>query len=279
MTSGNQHIGAYGLRLLGLDGAREMLVPARESWPELAVERRVGGPFNHGVDAVSATKARLQLVNGGEIAIDWTGRRVTVTTPRSPTDAELVHPYLAPVAAIMSYWLMRESFHAGAFVVGDRVWAILGDRESGKSSTLAWLAESGHAIVCDDMLVLDEKTALAGPRSLDLRKEAAEALGVGEPLGVVGARERWRLTLEPVRDELPVAGFVFLDWGEQVSARPLLPSERVVRLSTHRGVRLPPRDAARMLTFAGLPGWEITRPRGWDSLAAAGDRLLEIVSG
>lgn len=255
-----------------------MLVPARDSWPELAIERRTGGPFE-GADRVSATRARLQLLNGGEIVIDWTGRRVTVTAPTSPTEEELIHPYLAPIAAVVSYWLERESFHAGAFAAGAGVWAILGERESGKSSTLAWLAQSGHSIVCDDMLILDGQASLAGPRSIDLRKEAAEALGVGEPLGVVGARERWRLAVGPVTDELPLVGFFFLAWGDRVGARLVPPSERLARLSAQRGVRLPPRDAAALLSFARLPGWEISRPRGWDSLALAGDRLLKITTG
>ena len=43
----------------------------------------------------------------------------------------------------MAYWLGRESFHAGGFVVGGKTWGILGGRGSGKSTTVARLALAG----------------------------------------------------------------------------------------------------------------------------------------
>ena len=105
-----------------------------------------------------------------------------------------MHPYLAPVALVMARWLGREGFHGGGIVAGGGVWGVLGDKTAGKSTTLAWLAREGVGVVSDDVLVIDGGTALAGPRSVDLREEAAERLGVGEPMGRVGQRERWRFS-------------------------------------------------------------------------------------
>lgn len=270
-------IGAYGLALRGVESARSLLVPAEPDWPAYELELRQGRGSDDPYDRVSEWAAELQLRNGGQIVIDRAARRATFTAPSRLRIEELIHPYLAPVAAVIAYWLERESFHAGALVSGGGAWGLLGDRESGKSSTLGWLARHGHAIVCDDMLIVDGGQAFAGPRSVDLRGEAAEALGAGEPLGMIGARERWRLTLGPVEARLPLKGWIFLAWGDTLAVEPVSGSERIARLTQQRGVRLPPRDADRLLDLAQLPGWELRRPPGWDSLPQAAELLLDTI--
>jgi hypothetical protein len=272
-------LGAYGLRLGGIHTADSLLVPADPSWPHLAVMQEAGRSKNPEADVCTDRHARLQLQNGGEIVIDRHAGEVRFVVPRPLRAEELVHPYMAPVAAILAYWLRRESFHAGAFAHDGGVWAVLGDRESGKSSTLAWLALQGHSVVSDDMLVLEGTAAFAAPRSIDLRPEAARQLGVGEALGIVGTRERWRLKVGSVDSGMPVRGWVFLAWGPQLQIERLPASRRVPRLAAQRGVRLPPFEAASLLELAALPAWELKRPRGWDSLRAAGERLLETISG
>jgi hypothetical protein len=134
---------------------------------------------------------------------------------------ELVHPHLAPGAAVLARWLGRETLHAGAVLAGGGAWAMLGDRESGKSSTLDWLAAHGHPVLADDLLVLDGSDVLAGPRCIDLRADAAQRLGAGEPLGVVGTRERWRLRLGPLASSAPLRGWGILDWGDDVAVEPV----------------------------------------------------------
>ena len=133
------------------------------------------------------------------------------------SDQALVHPYLAPAAAVIARWLGREPFHAGAFALDGGAWGVLGEREAGKSSLLAWLSLQGRSVVCDDMLVVAGDTVFAGPRSVDLRRETAVRLGAGEELGMIGARERWRVGLPPIEPEVPLAGWVFLEWGDEVS--------------------------------------------------------------
>lgn len=266
-------LGAYGLRIRGAGNAAALLVAAPETWPEYSIQSRIGTAAPGG-EYASETEARLLLRNGGEIAIDRARSEVVFTVPEAVSDQALVHPYLAPAAAVIARWLGRESFHAGAFCVDGGAWGVLGEREAGKSSLLAWLALQGRPVLCDDMLVIAGETAFAGPRSVDLRRETAVHLGAGEELGVIGARERWRIGLEPVEPEVPVAGWVFLEWGEEVSVRPVEPGERLARLLHHRGVRLPPASHEALLALAALPAWELRRPPDWGSLPDSGERLL-----
>ncbi len=266
-------LGAYGLRIEGAGTAAPLLVPARADWPLFTLGSRIGSAAPGG-EHVSEADARLLLRNGGEITIDRSAGEIVFTVPEPVSDQALVHPYLAPAAAVIARWLGRESFHAGAFALDGGAWGVLGEREAGKSSLLAWLALEGRRVLTDDMLVIAGGSAFAGPRSVDLRRETAMQLGAGEELGVVGARERWRVGLPPIEPEARVAGFVFLEWGDGVSVTPVEPGERLARLLHHRGVRLPPASHEALLTLAALPAWELRRPADWTSLADAGQRLL-----
>jgi hypothetical protein len=271
-------LGAYGLRLEGLEDARDLLVPALPGWPRIVIDRR-RGPGESAAEHVSETDAVVRLRgSGGEIRIRREEGSATFELPREVRADELVHPLLAPVGAVMAHWLGRQSFHAGGVVVGDRAWGVIGERGAGKSTTAAALALRGYGLVCDDMLVLEDGRALAGPRSIDLRREAAEQLGAGKPLGVVGARERWRLTAGSVGELRPLAGWIFLGWGERVESVPVPAAERLFLLNAHRGLTLPARDPSVLLELAALPAWKLRRPQAWESTADAVDLLLETVS-
>jgi hypothetical protein len=189
-----------------------------------------------------------------------------------------VHPYLAPAAAVIGRWLGRESVHAGALAVDGQALGVVGTRGAGKSSTLAWLALTGGEILCDDLLVLDGRTTFTGPRSIDLRPDAAQHFGAGEAIGLTGARERWRLQLDPAGDGHELVGFAYLAWGDSVRVRTLGASERLARLAPQRGLRLAPARDDALLDLVSAPAWEVTRPRNWESLPEAGQRLLELAS-
>jgi hypothetical protein len=273
-------VGAYGFRLSGLEAARQLLVPAPEAWPELEIAIAPGrGGAAPPLDRVGPDRAELRLAAGGWVAIERSPGRAVYHLPEPADHAALVHPYLAPVALIAARWLGRESFHAGAFAAGDGVWALLGAKEAGKSTALAWLAAHGHEVVCDDALVLAGATALAGPRSIDLRAESARRLGLGEPLGTVGVRERWRATLDPVPPELPFRGWVTLEWGERVAVEPVRGAARLPALTPHRGVLIEPTRPELLVEYAALPHWRLSRPRGWDSLDDGLQRLLDALAG
>lgn len=278
MTGQREFRGAYGLRVDGVDAARDLLVDADPSWPRVTLSSRVA-PSPAEPEWVLPDAARLHLKTGGHIELDRTSGEAVFVVERPLSAEELVHPYLAPVASVMAHWFGRESIHAGAFAIDDGVLGVVGARESGKSSTLARLALDGAEIVCDDLLVLEGTRVLAGPRSLDLREEPAQRLGVGVSIGRAGARERWRLRLRDLPEDFELRGWVHLAWGEQVQAVPLQGADRVARLLVERGARLPSVEPSVLLDLASLPSWEVRRPRVWDSLDETADCLRELARG
>jgi hypothetical protein len=252
-----------------------MLTAACADWPILTVmweaERTAAAE-----SVLGPEHADLILRTGGRLYIDRKAGIARYRLSRRLTGDELVHPYLAPAAAVMSHWLGRLTFHAGAYVADGGTWAVLGDREAGKSSTLAALALNGHHVVTDDLLVVDGGMAHVGPRSVDLRETSARRLGAGVPLGMVGARPRWRLKLPEAAPRLPLRGWVFLAWGGSFGARRLAATEALRRLSGQLTLNVPVGDPAGLLEFAGLPAWELQRPRDWQQLPATVEWLASV---
>ena len=273
--STGSRLGAYGFSLRGISSS--LLVRARATWPELELVQQVGrAEFR--ISRVSRDKAEIPFETGGGVLVERAPARATFTVPTPLADAELVHPYLGTAAAIASYWRGQEIFHAGAFVAGGGAWAVLGERQSGKSSLLAWLELSGRPVVSDDIVVVDHGIVFAGPRSVDLRESAAAELGVGKLLGVVGARERWRLALGPVDEELELRGWILLSWGDTFALKQFGGGDLLTRLAGQRAVRLPPEDPGELLRLSVLPAWELQRPRDWKELPRAGQLLLAELS-
>jgi hypothetical protein len=270
--------GAYGFRLSGLAGAAALLVDAPETWPRLDLVRVTPHGLRPETEQVTEDGARLWLPGGAWATLDRERSSAQLAIPDEITDGALVHPYLAPVALVMARWFGREGFHGGGIVAGDGVWGVLGDKTAGKSTMLTWLAREGVGVVSDDVLVIDGRNALAGPRSVDLREEAAGRLGVGEPMGRVGLRERWRFTLPPVAPELPLRGWITLEWGDEIAVEPIRGSDRLPALIPHRGVRLPPLDPAVLVHFSALPHLRFIRPRDWNALPGATARLLDAIA-
>lgn len=279
--------GAYGLRVEGLAGAEEFLMPVDGGWPLLSV-RWVEDQSEPSPEEVAAATSTISF--GKDVAVVYHGAVGTIEVRREPAVATfrirkvrdpraLVHPYLGGAASIVGRWRRWEAFHAGAFAGPSGAWVVLGDRAAGKSSLLAWLHSQGVGILADDVVVVTGRRALAAPRSLDLRRESAGRLQLGARLGLVGARERWRVRLRPVPLELPVAGFVFLSWGERVEVEPVTGKERLVRLS--EGLTMPgkPADAAALIELATLPCLELRRPCDWQALETAGAVLLGATGG
>lgn len=228
---------------------------------------------------MTADHARLWLASGGSAILDRRQSRARMSVPADATDGALVHPFLAPVALIMARWRGHEGMHGGAVATSDGVWAVLSHKTGGKSTTLASLALAGLDVFSDDVLVIAEGVAFAGPRSIDLRKEAAQRLGVGEPMGRVGTRDRWRFALDPVPAELPLRGWITLGWGDAVTVTPLRGAERLAALIPHRGVRLEPTTPTALLELSELPHLRLTRPQRWDSLGDTASRLADAIAG
>ena len=190
-----------------------------------------------------------------------------------------MHPYLAPAAAVIARWMGRESMHAGAFAAGGQALGVVGTREAGKSSTLAWLAQAGVDVLCDDMLIVDGDAPLVGPaidrparrrgrapgrRRADRDDRRARALAAAARPARRGGRS--------------CAAGSSSRWGDRVAVRSLPAAERLPRLAAERGLRLPPARPDALLELTSLPAWELSRPRDWGSLPEAADRLLELAT-
>ena len=266
-----ERLGAYGLHLPDLSAASELLLPAPEEWPTWRIERRDGG--GQPTEFVEPDRARLRAEPSGWVEIERASSCARFHFPTAPADRELVHPYLAPTASVIARWHGLQSFHAGAFVAGGRAWAVLGAKGAGKSSLLARLALDGVGILTDDVLVVRGTDGLAGPRCIDLRPASAAALGVGEPLGVVGTRERWRVPAGAVEPRVRLGGWIRLDWGEP-AIEPLPASEALPAIFASLSLRLEPTDPPALMELLTLPALILRQPQRIEELSRTADRLL-----
>ena len=208
----------------------------------------------------------------GLLRLDRERSTMTMRTASPLDEDRLVHPWVTWGAAMFARWHGREAFHGGAFVSGGRAWAVLADKEGGKSTLLARLALDGAGIVSDDLLVIDDGDVFAGPRCVDLRPGTAEQLGAGDlPLA---RGDRHRLPLPPVADRLPLAGVVHLAWSDTLAVREIPLSDRIARLRPHNGFDLLTPGPSELLSLAGLPTLELSRPKELGRISACAELLL-----
>jgi hypothetical protein len=199
--------------------------------------------------------------------------------PADPGSVPIVHPYLVSTAIAAATWAGDEAFHAAGFEFGGGIWGILGDRGMGKSTAVAWLHQRGVPVFCDDLLVIRGPSALAGPRSLDLREESARRFGLGDDIGVVGTRRRWRVRLGPTSAERPFAGWVVLRWRQgPASVEPVPATVRFEHLLDGRALLLEPENPANWLELVAKPMVVLSRQPAWDGLDRSMNLLLDELS-
>ena len=274
-TTPSDSRGAYGLRSTDLPASRALLEAAPDSWAEWRLTRRSAGAARE-TDFVDEWRASVALQPDGRLRLDRERATATIEMRRPPGDDHLVHPYLAPIAAIAGRWLGRNVFHAGGFATEGGAWGVLGDSSAGKSALIAGLALRGLPIVADDLLVVKGTTVLRGPACVDLREDAARALGAGRRIGASAGRERYRVDGPHPPPELPLRGLVALGWHEaapRVRATP--PVERLPRLLASVALAMEPSDPQALLDLAALPLLRLDRPYGFDALDESLDVLLE----
>lgn len=272
--------GAYGFRITGLESSDAYLTHVPGDWPELKIEHERGvaqDPEPPGTVRGGDDWASLWIPDGGQARLMRDPLRVKFTTRTRLSEDAIIHPYLGLPAAIASHWLGRLSLHAGAFVHDDRAWILLGDREAGKSATLAELSRRGIPVLTDDIVIVCNGSVFAGPRSVDLRAEAAEHVG-GEPLGIIGNRPRWRVRPEPTMAKLQIGGVIRLAWGEPPRLESLDAKARLQVLAESSAIPPVEATAVELLGLAALPGWRFVRGVRIDELALRTDQLLAELS-
>jgi hypothetical protein len=276
-VSAGPGVGAYGLTLPGLERCPGLLPSPGPSWPEVRVAReRVGEQPPR--TTVDDDGAELRIIDGGALRLDRVAGTATFLTRTPLTDEELAHPYLAPVASYFAGWLGRHALHAGGVCLDGSALGVVGPKEAGKTTTLAWLALQGCEVLADDMLIIDDGRALAGPRALDLRPDAVRILDLLDRTREGRGGERRRLELGPVAHEVRLDGLVFLAWGDRVELTALPPSERLQRIAGATSPRRPGGERAP-IDLVRLPAWELRRPRNVAALPEVLDRLLAIRRG
>ena len=267
----------YGFRFLGIGNSKDEHAPS--IWEHVQVS--VSFAMSEELDAsqppiaISANAASLTLAEGKLDIKRLPCPSVTFTLHRSLPDEAFVHPYLSFPAAVLNHWRGRTSLHAGAVVTERGCIALLGSKESGKSTTMAAAAANGETVLTDDLLVIDGTAAFAGPRCIDLRADSTAHFG-GRPLGVIGARERWRLDLGPSPMSSPICAFVRLAWGERVNVRPMSISEKIETMVANTALGCGPATNDGFLKLLGVPFFEVSRPRDFVRLPEFLDALREL---
>jgi hypothetical protein len=271
--------GFYGLEITGLDDASPFLLAVGPEAPRMTLVQERAAPdrtapaTGPGTVWLTDDAAEVWVSPHDTARIDRATLTVRFTTRDPIDDAAIVHPFLAFPSAVATHWLDRLAIHGGAFAHAARAWGLLGDKGGGKSSTLGWLMHTGHDILSDDLLAVDGRTLFPGPRSIDLRGDAAERFG-GDKVAGMGARERWRLHPAEPAPALPLGGFIHLEWGDHVAVESLGAAERLARLFHHSVLRAGAEEASAYLDLASLPAWRFVRPPGLDGLGRANAQLL-----
>jgi hypothetical protein len=267
--------GAYGLRL-DLP-CPEWLTPAPKQWPQWSITWQQSSG-NAPIQRLDDDVATLHLKPHGYAVLNREAATTAVHLPTAPRPEAFVHPHLSTTAVVTARWADRLTFHAGSFVLNDAVWGVLGDRNAGKSSFLAWQHLAENQPFCDDILVTDGHVAYAGPRCLDLREAAHEHFQIGTALGRIGTRDRWRQSLPPIAAELPLAGFVLLEWGNGPATETVDLADRLRCLASSRGLLAGEEPAAAWMTSLARPIVRFRRPRDWARIDESMTHLNRVLS-
>lgn len=265
-------LGAYGLVVEGLPAAADLMQPQLPGAPTLRV---VCHPLDRAIGesplGLTTDHASLSLAGGGRLRMARSEDVAHYHLPAQPPDEDLLHPYFTAAAALYWQWRGYEAMHAGAVVARSGAILVLGEKESGKSTTLGWLtSELGVPVLADDLAVVHGDMVLPGPRSVDLR--------VGGLHGCPGDRVvrdggRRRMTVRDVA-AAPLAGVVVLTWSDRLSLSEVPVSERLPILAAHRAYTMLPPDPMGMLELARAPMVRAARPHDLAGLPAFGHLLM-----
>jgi hypothetical protein len=274
--------GAYGfgLEYAGWDGALDDLVELDVDAPVVRLEWRHACPavtFDASTDGYAAMGTR----GATAFHVHRSPASVVFDIGVEPTPDALVHPIATVPLAIHARWRGDVTLHGGAFAAGGKAWALIGERHSGKSTTLGLLAQDGHAVVADDLVVVRDGQVWSGPHCVDLREDAAERLGPTRDLGDFGLRRRYRLSSPPAPACLPLGGFFLLDWhdGSDPVVERLPLADRVRTLyALEYAALVGAADPEDVLELATAPAWRVSRPRDWAFSADAVARILELTA-
>lgn len=223
-------------------------------------------------------RALIHFGRSDELHVDRASRVATLVTEDPPGVGELVHPCFTRAATAFATWQGSLAVHAGAVATPQGAWGVAGETRAGKSTLLAAMALAGHTVLVDDLLVVSaDGEVFGGPRCVDLRTPAPEALGVADRVTPARATGKLRLGLGPSPAQLPLAGWVVLAWGDELRLDALRARERYDLALALRSWLAPPKDPQTLFALTALPVWRLTRPERWDAMQTSVERLAEAI--
>jgi hypothetical protein len=214
---------------------------------------------------------------GSGFRVDRTPAGIGLVLNTAATADAILHPVLTIPLSVLARWRGDVTLHAGAFETAAGAWAVLGEREAGKSTMLAALGRRGVPVVADDLLAIQDGAVWPGPNCVDLRPDAARRLDAARSIGEIGGRERFRLSTTSGSARPPLRGMFVLDWHTELDVvlEPLTAAERLKLLYDQEYIALlGPADPRDLLRLMDLPAWRLTRPSDWGATSDATDRLL-----
>ncbi|NUT55228.1 MAG: hypothetical protein HOQ03_04505, partial [Thermoleophilia bacterium] len=140
----------------------EDLPPAPDGAPEVAFDWLLASPTHTRRDVVEE-RVSISLRSQWALTVEREPKSATLHLPERIPTAAIVHPYSTMCLSILARWRGDLTLHGGAFVHGGAAWALCGDRTAGKSTMLGLLAGRGVPIAADDLIVVGDREALAGP--------------------------------------------------------------------------------------------------------------------
>lgn len=275
-------LGAYGFRLVmaGVEGPAEDLVPVGDGAPDVHV-RIHHASFVEDRDEASDGLVVFGYRGGSGFIVRRDPATVEVESATMLPPAALVHPVLTVPMSVFSRWSGAVTLHAGAFETMGGAWGVIGQREAGKSTTLASMATRGCPVVADDLLVIDGVEVRAGPCCVDLRPDVAARFAGSRLVGEVGGRPRFRLSTPTGSATVPLRGFLDLAWHDESRVTiERLPTPELLKLlyaQEYIGL-MGPVDPRKILDVLAVPGWKVTRPRDWSATDEVCERLLALAA-
>jgi hypothetical protein len=274
--------GAYGFRLVPNDP--EIVLPhlaaVDSDAPEVRLHWLHGTALGDARD-VGPDRVRLAYRRGGSVTVRRDPPRAEFVLPHPTPVAAMVHPIGTMPLSVLAHWRGDATLHGGAFLHAGVAWGICGERSAGKSTTLALVAERGLTIMADDLLAIQGRDALAGPRCVDLRADAAARFDSAVSLGMVGERVRYRLPTGPAPARAPLRGIFLLDWSSdgRTEVTPLTLKQRLALLHAHQYSTLFTQpNGGSLMELLDLPMLLVRRPRDWTGSDAAVERMLAAAS-
>jgi hypothetical protein len=87
------------------------------------------------------------------------------------------------------------------------------------------------------------------------------------------------MPLGPVEPEVPLAGWIRLDWGEEAGVGVLAASEALATIFASLTLRLEPVDPPSLMDLLALPALVVRQPQRMEELSRTADRLLDHLTG